>query len=146
MFNKINAFLDELKNKNPQKSNEVLSPEIASAVLLYEVIKADGEISNEEEVYLASHMQSQFNLSAADVEIIIKEASHLSENATDFYQFTSTINNAFTIAQKIETVACLWKLALVDGKVDAIEEHIIRKVADLLNLRHSEYIQTKPKY
>ncbi len=37
----------------------------------------------------------------------------------------------------------LWKVAYADGELASIEEHIIRKIADLLHLRHSEYIQTK---
>ena len=41
-------------------------------------------------------------------------------------------------------VRLLWKIAYADGELAAIEEHIIRKIADLLYLRQSEYIQTKP--
>ena len=37
----------------------------------------------------------------------------------------------------------LWQGAYADGELSSIEEHIIRKIADLLHLRHSEYIQTK---
>jgi uncharacterized tellurite resistance protein B-like protein len=37
----------------------------------------------------------------------------------------------------------LWQVAYADGELASIEEHIIRKISDLLNLRHSEYIQTK---
>ncbi|MDG2392136.1 MAG: TerB family tellurite resistance protein, partial [Thalassotalea sp.] len=35
--------------------------------------------------------------------------------------------------------------AYADGVLDAIEEHIIRRIADLLHLRHGEYIQCKLK-
>ena len=37
----------------------------------------------------------------------------------------------------------LWQVAYADGELANIEEHIIRKIADLLHLRHSEYIATK---
>ena len=37
----------------------------------------------------------------------------------------------------------LWLLALADGEVSAVEEHTIRRIADLLHLRQSEYIQAK---
>lgn len=40
-------------------------------------------------------------------------------------------------------VELLWQVALADGELANIEEHIIRKIADLLHLNHTEYIQTK---
>ena len=40
-------------------------------------------------------------------------------------------------------VSLLWQLAIADGEIASIEEHVIRKVADLLHLRHAEYIRAK---
>jgi uncharacterized tellurite resistance protein B-like protein len=37
----------------------------------------------------------------------------------------------------------LWKVSCADGKIDAHEEHLVRKVADLLYVPHARFIQAK---
>ena len=37
----------------------------------------------------------------------------------------------------------MWKVAAVDGRVDPHEEHLLRKVADLLYVSHADYIRAK---
>ena len=37
----------------------------------------------------------------------------------------------------------LWRVAYADGKLDKYEENIIRRIADLIHIRHSEYIKCK---
>jgi uncharacterized tellurite resistance protein B-like protein len=37
----------------------------------------------------------------------------------------------------------MWRVAFADGHLDKHEEGIIRRVADLLHLRHSEFMQCK---
>jgi uncharacterized tellurite resistance protein B-like protein len=37
----------------------------------------------------------------------------------------------------------LWQLAWADGNVDPNEEMMLRKVADLLFIRHSDFIKAK---
>ena len=49
----------------------------------------------------------------------------------------------YSLDERIKIVTLLWKVAYADGELANIEEHIIRKIADLLHLRHSEYIATK---
>jgi uncharacterized tellurite resistance protein B-like protein len=40
-------------------------------------------------------------------------------------------------------MSAMWLVAFADGHLDKHEEGIIRRVADLLHLRHSEFIQCK---
>jgi uncharacterized tellurite resistance protein B-like protein len=37
----------------------------------------------------------------------------------------------------------MWKVAYADGDLDKYEDNIIRKVADLLYIRHSDFVRTK---
>jgi uncharacterized tellurite resistance protein B-like protein len=39
----------------------------------------------------------------------------------------------------------MWRVALADGKVQAIEDHIIRRVAGLIYVAHSDFIRLKLK-
>jgi uncharacterized tellurite resistance protein B-like protein len=40
-------------------------------------------------------------------------------------------------------MTAMWRVALADGHLDKHEEGIIRRVADLLYIRHNEYIRCK---
>lgn len=126
-----------------QDTKPDVSIEIACAVLLCEVMKADGLITQDEHQHVADALSKHFSLSAPEVEEIIEQAINLSENATDFYQFTSQLNQHYTTEAKMQIVTMLWHLAYIDGELASIEAHVIRKIADLLHLRHNEYIDCK---
>ena len=142
MLSKINRFFQSLLEEQSQTPDAV-SLEIACAVLLCEVMKADGHLDRQEQDKLKRLLMAQFTIAAEEVDSIIEKALYLSEHATDFYQFTSTLNQQYKIEQRVKIVELLWQLAYADGELASIEEHIIRKIADLLHLRHNEYIQTK---
>ncbi|WP_076417143.1 TerB family tellurite resistance protein [Colwellia sp. UCD-KL20] len=143
MIDKINAFFKKLNTPFQENDKEELSLEVACTVLLCEVMKADGTLQEEEQISLKAFIAKQFQLQNSQIDEIVNTALTLSDNATDFYQFTRKVNEHYTIEQRMEIVGYLWRLAYIDGELATLEEHIIRKIADLLHLRHSEYIQTK---
>ncbi|MFT5755736.1 MAG: putative tellurite resistance protein B-like protein [Alteromonadaceae bacterium] len=143
MIAKINAFFKKISEATNVEQHDEITIEIACAVLLCEVVRADGHLDKQEEIKLSALLVRQFDLEKDEVESIVHKALFLSEHATDFYQFTSKLNQYYSIEERIKIVELLWVLAYADGELANIEEHIIRKIADLLHLRHSEYIQTK---
>lgn len=143
MLNKINAFFNSLLDVNDNKNQNPISVEIACAVLLCEVMRADSIFTEQEQDKLSAIMAKQFTLTAQEVDTVLAQAFELSENANDFYQFTSKLNQHLSLNERIKIVNLLWQVAYADGELANIEQHIIRKIADLLHLRHSEYIATK---
>ena len=143
MLTKITQFFTDLASSTSSENVDELTSEMASTVLLCEVMKADGKLDQQEIAQLTQQITNRFHLTTVEVEQLITLAMSTSEHATDFYQFTSKINQHYSIREKIDMVTHLWQLALADGKVTAIEEHTIRRIADLLHLRQNEYIQAK---
>lgn len=143
MLNKINTFFNTLLNNHTNEAPCPLSIEVACAVLLCEVMRADSIFTEQEQDELSAILIKQFNLTKQEVGAILEQAFELSENANDFYQFTSKLNKHLSLDERIKIVTLLWQVAFADGELANIEEHIIRKIADLLHLRHSEYIATK---
>jgi len=142
MLAKITAFFQSLAEPENLEKN-VLSVEMACTVLLCEVMRADGHLDESEQNLLTSMIAKQFTLPTDEVTALIKQAITLSENAIDFHQFTSKINHHYSPQEKTHIVTLLWQLAMADGDVASIEEHIIRRIADLLHLSHAEYIRAK---
>lgn len=143
MFNRITDFFNDLLNTENEKTDNSTSVEMACAVLLCEVMRADSVFTKTEQDKLTTILTQQFNLTAQEVNTTLTQALQLSENANDFYQFTSKLNQHYPLHDRIKIVTLLWQVAYADGELANIEEHIIRKIADLLHLRHSEYIATK---
>lgn len=143
MLNKINRFFNTLLNTDAREDKDSISIEVACAVLLCEVMRADHVFTSQEQDELSAILINQFELTQVEVNEIIEQALLLSENANDFYHFTSKLNEYYSLNERIKIVSLLWQVAYADGELATIEEHIIRKIAELLHLRHSEYIATK---
>ena len=43
----------------------------------------------------------------------------------------------------MELIKNMWEVAYADGNLDRYEEHLIRRVAELLYVSHSDFIKTK---
>lgn len=143
MLTKLKLFFDSLNAPAADNTNQALSLEIACAVLLYEVMRADGEFAEQEKQQLDLILQQQFSLDEQALIEINVQAQQLSESATDFFRFTSKINQYYDLEAKKKIVTLLWQVAYADGELASIEEHIIRRISDLLHLNHQEYIVTK---
>ncbi|MCO7227165.1 TerB family tellurite resistance protein [Pleionea sp. CnH1-48] len=145
MLQKLKDFFDKYMNVENASEPEDLehSLRVAAAVLMIEVMKMDFEIKDEEQEQILSLLKSEFELNDEEADELYKVSTDKALFATDFHEFTQLINNHYAVEQKIRLIRLLWKVALADGKVHAYEEHLIRRVSDLLNLRHSEYIQAK---
>ena len=46
---------------------------------------------------------------------------------------------------KKRLIKSLWNVAFADGKLDKYEEHLIRKISDLIHISHSDFINQKIK-
>jgi uncharacterized tellurite resistance protein B-like protein len=119
--------------------------QIATAALLLEMMRMDASISAEETATVASALRTRFGLDAAQVEELLALAGAEARQATDYFQFTSLINKAFSAEQKIQMVEYLWQVAFADGHLDAHEQHFMSKITDLLYVPHSAYISAKQR-
>ncbi len=117
--------------------------QMATAVLLIEMIHMDDKIEPEELDMVFRLICDKFSLSPEDAGSLISLAEEQRDNATDYYQFTSLINKGFNYEQKLKLVECLWEVAFADGGLDMYEEHMVRKIADLIHIPHSMLIQIK---
>jgi len=71
------------------------------------------------------------------------EAGNTIATSTSLYPLTRYINDNYNNIEKYQLVLALWDVALEDGRIDKYEDHLIRKIADLIYLPHSEFIRAK---
>lgn len=116
---------------------------VATAALLVEITRMDGEVTEPERVKVDAIVRQRFDLSPAQARELIRLAEQEAHEATDYYQFTSLINTRFTPEQKERMIEFLWQAAYADGALDRYEEHLVRKIADLIHVPHRVWIATK---
>ena len=119
--------------------------QMATVVLLVEMIHMDDEIKAEELDTVFRLIRVKFSLTPEDTTSLISLAEEHRKNATDYYQFTSVINKGFSFEQKLKLIECLWEVAFADGELDMYEEHMVRKIADLIHIPHSALIKIKSR-
>jgi uncharacterized tellurite resistance protein B-like protein len=117
--------------------------QLATAVLLVEVMRADPELGPQERLAVVAALRQKFSLGDDELSRLVELAEQTARTASDFHQFTSVINDGFSQEQKIRIVEYMWQVAYSDGHLDAHENHLISKVAGLLHVTHGEYIAAK---
>jgi uncharacterized tellurite resistance protein B-like protein len=116
---------------------------LAVALLLLDVARADTEITAQERQVARQLLERFFPLSSEQARALVDAAQHEAEHATSLYPFTSLIKRECDLDERTRIVGMLWKVSSADGRIDAHEEHLVRKVADLLYVPHARFIQAK---
>ena len=116
---------------------------LATAALLIEMSRQDDAIHDVEREAIATALRSKFDLSSTEVDELYALAEAEVKEATDYYQFTSLLKEHFSPAQKEKVIELLWQVAAADGHIDKYEEHMVRRIAELLYLSQAEFIRAK---
>ena len=145
MNNFIKKFFDlklAPKSETTQKDPEHAT-RLAMAALMLEVAEADYQQQPEEKDMLIELARKSFNLNQADADELVELASKEYEASTDYFEFTRLINDNYSEKQKIKLIENLWRIAYADKVLDKYEEHVIRRIADLIYVSHKDFIETK---
>ena len=127
----------------PQSEAEKIH--LAAAVLLVEVMMADHEVKEEEVSQIIKVLETLFGVKREQSALLIDEARQRHEELVSLHEMTSIINEQRDQELKRKLIFAMWCISFADDVKDKYEEHLIRKVADLLYLSHSEFIQARHK-
>nr|WP_301011600.1 TerB family tellurite resistance protein [Halomonas sp.] len=139
----ISNFFQRALAEPEQRENRAITLELATAALLCEVMRADYDQSDAERTALKQMLTTRYHLSESEVTELMALAEAEVDDAVDHYQFVSLIKQHYDYEQRCELVALMWQLAWADGSLDPLEEHRIRRLADLLHVSHSDFIRSK---
>ena len=145
MFKSIAAFIQENISSQQEEIDEKHVMHLAAAALLLEVSRADFEIQDEELTEITNALQRKFSFTDEAAKNLMKLALAEQENYVSIHPFVKIINEGCTQDEKKMLLQDLWRIAYADNRLDKYEEYHIRKIADLLYIPHSVFIQTKLK-
>ena len=143
MLNKLNDFLTTLIPPESDTKRPGDTLQLATAVLLIEVMKSDADSTGQEQAAIISILKERFQLSDKEVEQLTELGHHKSKNAHDLHQFTSLINRELSRPEKVLIVEYLWQVAYADKQLSAHENHLMRRLVDLLHVSHADNFAAK---
>ena len=143
MLSKLNDFLSSIIPPVNVDSRPVHTLQLATAVLLIEVMRSDAESKDEEQAAILNILKQRFHLPDAAVAQLNERGLRTAKTANDFYQFTSVINRELEFHEKVRIIEYMWQVAYADGTISAHENHLMRKIGELLYIPHGDYIAAK---
>ena len=145
MLKKIKSLFTKTSEEVSEKEQVSQKIDKTCAALIIEVALADKVFDKSEVDLLKEMLLKAYSLKAKDVQDLIENAEKAVQESTSLYEYTREVNDNFDYESKLNLVDQLWRIAFADGHLDKYEEHVVRKIADLIHISHNDFIQSKLK-
>lgn len=145
MIDRLKRYFEGRLAPDSPEDGGVDAVELATAALLVEMQRADLVADALDEAEIRALLARHFSLDDESVANLISLANDRADQSVSLHEFTRLIHDRFDVAQKTTVVEMLWRVALADGRVDEHEEHLVRKIADLLYLPQVAFIKAKER-
>ena len=146
---KILKMFSIFKKKDKKEETDAIKNsfeiDLIACVLAYEVARADGNISGDELNSLLKEIEKITESVDKSTDEIFNLIKNYSESSVSFHEFISDINNDFNKEDKLELIHYLWNVAYADNVLNVNEERLIRRIADLINLKDLDVLRLKDK-
>lgn len=116
---------------------------LATATLLVEIVRADHEEDEAEVQSVLGQLGEYFDLTEEETSLLVREAEEEADHAVSLQSFTRVLHENLSVSEKHSVIEMLWRVALADSKLDKHEDHLVRKVAGLLYVSHSDLIRIR---
>ncbi|NQZ51914.1 MAG: TerB family tellurite resistance protein [Moritella sp.] len=143
MFKAIQNLFKQLSNDTSLPGAvDIQEFELSMAALLCEVASADSTINEKESAAKVHQLSLLLGIDKDRARELLAIAIKDSEESISIYEFTSKLRNV-EYKQRNVLIESMWHVAYADGVIDPHEEALIRQVADLIYVTHSDYIKAK---
>ena len=144
MIKRIKDLLSNFSNQEEVIENDKISSlDKACSALLIEVAYADKIFDESEINSLKESLKETYSIDEEIINELISDAKKTVDESTSLYEYTRVVNDEFDYSDKLELLSRIWKLAFADGNLDKYEDHLIRKISDLIHISHSDFIKIK---
>jgi uncharacterized tellurite resistance protein B-like protein len=144
VFEALRKVLFESKSA---KSGEpgIDNRQLAEAALMFHVIAADGVVSDDEQSSLMQRVSVRFGISAAQASQLMSAARAADSESVDLYRFTSVLKRELDYEARLGLISELWEMVFADGVVHEVEDTIVWRVAQMLDVETRDRMALKRK-
>ena len=135
MLNKFFQSFNEKKDKNDDHSFE---SDLYN--LIYEIIIADHEISEQEINFASELVEFYFKIPIQNNKEQFNILANQQHFNTDLSQFSYRLKKSLSYEQRMDVILICWQVLMVDGKEDQLEVSTARKISTLLGLEDKDFI------
>jgi uncharacterized tellurite resistance protein B-like protein len=150
MFEYLRKVLSPERDEQVSQEIEISSTkstskkyQVATAALLVEIAKADGDFSDDERKRIIDLMKKDFDLEDECVNELLELSEQKVKDNVSIYEFSSVINESFNQQEKLELIKNLWRIIYEDGKLDSHEDRLIKIIGSTMNIEHKDIISAK---
>lgn len=141
---KFRDFVDDVApSQEVLARRETLALQRACCGLLMEVARLDAAGAEGKHAAVARAMRDLLGIAHAELEPMIANAARPENRLTSYFRPVGLLNKHFSLERRTQFIEHLWRVANADGKIDMYEDQVVRKLADLLYVPHSDFILSK---
>lgn len=137
MLNRLKSLLGS--PESPKPPSEALS----TALLLLELGRADFAFDDVEMARVRELLQARFGLDGGALDLLLTEARDKARQSVSLHEYVGVLNSTLDADGKRELITMLWQVAWADGRIDKYEEHLLRRLVDLLYIPMADYIRAR---
>ena len=141
----LRALLGIEKKIESNKYSEFEQNHLAVTSLFVEVAMVDNNFDMEERSKILKVIESIFSLTEEKAKELLNNAEQEAKNSTQLFPMTTRISKTFSYEKRVELVESLWQIVYADGKMDAYEDQLMRRIGDLISVSDRDRILAKKK-
>jgi uncharacterized tellurite resistance protein B-like protein len=142
----IRSFLDNQWPRATGDGAAVITDrrlQLAAAVLMVSVVRADLESRQDEHRVLARALARALDLTDDEAGVVVRAAEEALDLGVRFPPVLERLSRECSHDQKRRLVEALWRIAFADAELAGHEEYLVRKVAGQLGLSTADLVETK---
>ncbi len=142
MIDRLISFLQAMGTP-PSREAGADDPKIATIGLCFQVMAADGVVTEDERRVLADAISREHGLEGEALRAVLNSGEAAEKEAVDFYRFTSVLKRSLEEPQRNALVGLLWDIVYADGIRHEVEDNVIWRIADLLAVDSRERVEQR---
>ena len=134
MINRIRDLLGG-RAAQPDDANSVRPQdplEVAAAALLVHAASVDASFDEIERRRILDILLRRFSLNPDEAETLLAAAEDKAAGAVQILGFTRAVKDRYSYERRVALVEMLWEVVLADGRVDAHEAQLMRRIGGLI--------------
>jgi len=140
MLDKMRSFFTADENA---AGDDEAALHLAAAVLLIEVAKSDHSVGDVQIESLKDVLRHDWSLDDSDLTELVNVAHDVADANASLHEQITLVNRNFSVQQKLNLVRGLWEVAYANNELHHHEELLIRRLADLMHVSHTDFIRSK---
>lgn len=107
---------------------------LAAGALLVHAMRIDGTAAEAEQAKVKETLTQHFKLADDELAELIEAAQQADSKANDLFQFTRKLKQHLDLPGRQRIVEMLWEVVYADDVLDAYEDNLVWRVAELLGV------------